>query len=173
MTDRAIEGSRRRRTGHGIGHRSEQRAPCRRTMVGAERATALILVPTMMIVFITLAGITIDLSALHMAKRRAVNVVSLAASDAAGMIDDTALQLDGELRIDPRRAERVVIAHVRTQELVGEVTDGPNVGFSPDGRSITVSLDLRVEHVFLGVLPSLGHEVVTVHGSASLTTDGA
>lgn len=124
----------------------------------------------MMIVFISLAAIAVDLTAMHMAKRRAVQVISGAASDAAGMIDDRALHLAGDIRIDSGRAERVVAAHIHTEELVGTIINGPDVVVAPDGRSITVSIRLRIDHVFLRSFPSLGSDELTVRGSARLSS---
>lgn len=137
-----------------------------------ERATTLVLVPVMMIVFIALAGIAVDLTTMHMAKRRSLHIVSLAASDAAGMIDDRALQLTGDIRIDRPRAERVVGAHIGAQDLVGTIVDGPHVIITPDGQAVTVSLRLRIEHIFLGSIPSLRFDDLTVHSTARLTTAG-
>lgn len=135
-----------------------------------ERATTLILVPTMMIVFIALAAIAVDLSMMHMTKRRALNIVSLAASDAAGMLDDRALQTTGTIRIDPDRASRVAAAHINSQNLGGPLLEGPTTTVSDDGQTLTVSLHLQVDHVFLGSFPAAVSDKLVIRASARLAT---
>lgn len=135
----------------------------------SDRATTLVLVPAMMIVFIALAGIAVDLSAMHLAHRRAHAVVSVAADDAAGMLDERTLQVDGRPRIDPERAARVALAHVSAARLPGSVVAGPTVTIGPDGRQITITVKLRIEHIFLRSIPSFTSEVLSITASARLT----
>lgn len=137
----------------------------------SQRGTTLVLVPTLMIVFLALASIAVDLSVMHMAKRRALGVASVAASDAAGMIDDAALQLDGEIRIDTLRAEAVATAHIHSHDLPGEIIEGPHVVIAPDRQSVTISLRLRIEHLFIGSFRSSRFDDVPIRASARLTTN--
>lgn len=135
---------------------------------GRQRGTTLVLVPTFTLVFLVLAGIAVDLSSLHLAHRRAHTVVAVAADDAAGMLDERALQLEGAITIDEAAAARVARAHILAAELPGRVLEEPSVTFATDGRGVTVALTLQVEHIFLKPLPGLDHEVVTVTASARL-----
>ena len=98
----------------------------RRRSAAAESASALALVPALLLVFLCLGGIAIDLSLVHGAHRGAHRTLSSAADDAAAMIDTSELQLSGELRIDPGDAERVVLAHLRLADLPGTDGGDPN-----------------------------------------------
>lgn len=133
-----------------------------------ERGTTLVLVPTLMVVFLVMAGIAVDLSVMHMARRRALAVVSVAASDAAGMIDDTVLQLEGEIRIDTSRARSVAEAHIGSHDLPGEIVEGPRLVVAPDRRSLTISLTLRVGHTFIGSFTSKRFDDIPIRASARL-----
>src|SRR5688572_28468668 len=88
---------------------------------GPERGTALVLVPVMTLVLLCLGAIAVDLSLVHAMHRDTHRVASVAADDAAAMIDERRLQIAGELVVDRRRAERVVRAHVASAQLAGEV----------------------------------------------------
>lgn len=119
----------------------------------SERASALVLVPTMLLVLLCLAGIAIDLSLLHGAHRGAHRVVSAAADDAAAMIDPELLQLTGELRIDPDAARRVATAQVGTMSLPGRQVGPVQVTVSADGATVSVRVTVEIDHVVLRSLP--------------------
>ncbi len=53
----------------------------------AERATALVMVPAVALVFIVLAAIALDLTAVAGVQRSAERTLAAAVDDAAGMID--------------------------------------------------------------------------------------
>ncbi len=118
-----------------------------------ERASALVLVPAMLLVLMCLGGLAIDLSLLHGAHRSAHRVVSAAADDAAAMIDTEHLQLTGELRIDPAAAQRVALAQVGTMTLPGRQVGPVRVEVDPQGTTVTVSVAVEVAHVMLRALP--------------------
>lgn len=137
--------------------------PDRRT----ERASALVLVPTMLLVLLCLAGIAIDLSLLHGAHRGAHRVVSAAADDAAAMIDPELLQLTGELQIDPDAARRVATAQVDTMTLPGRQVGPVEVTVSADGATVTVQVAVEIDHVVLRSLPGRpDHQLIDIvaHG---------
>lgn len=123
-----------------------------------ERASALVLVPTMLLVLMCLGGLAIDLSLLHGAHRSAHRVVSAAADDAAAMIDTEQLQLTGELRIDPAAAQRVALAQVGTMTLPGRQLGAVRVEVDPDGTTVSVSVAVEVDHVMLRALPGAPDE---------------
>lgn len=128
---------------------------------GTERATALVLVPAITLVFLALGSIAVDLSALHGAQRAVHRVVSASADDAAGMIDTREVQLTGDVRIDETAARRVVEAHLATSPLPGDLVRF-EVEFAPDRRSLTVEAVVRVEHIMLRAVPGAGEDEVFV-----------
>lgn len=138
------------------------------SMKSSERATTLVLVPAMMLVFIVLGAIGVDMSAMHMCHRRIHTAVSLAADDAAGMLDEVAMQTEGSVRIDPRRAHRVAVAHIAAADLPGELAGEPLVQVSSDGRRVEVEVSIAVEHIFLRSIPNMGSDVMTVRSSGRL-----
>lgn len=135
----------------------------------AESASALALVPALLLVFICLGGIAIDLSLVHGAHRSAHRTLSGAADDAAAMIDTSELQLTGDLRIDSDAAERVALAHLRLADLPGRMVGTPTVDVDADGAVVTVRAELDVDHVMLRALPGHpDHQQIWVEASARL-----
>lgn len=144
---------------------TRQRRPVSRT----ERATALILVPTMMLVLVALGAIAIDLSVVHLAHRSIHRVVSSAADDAAGMIDTRQIQIDGSVRIDPSRAARTVSAHIETATLPGTLRGRPQVVVADDGLSLTVSAEVEVPHILMRSMPGASaSEIIRVTVTARI-----
>jgi Flp pilus assembly protein TadG len=115
-----------------------------------ERGTALVLVPAMVLVLLCLAAIAIDMSLVHAVHRDAHRVASVAADDAAAMIDERQLQVSGDLVIDPERAEQVVRAHVASVRLAGELVD---VEVRPRATTVDVQLTVDAPHVVLPSFP--------------------
>lgn len=133
-----------------------------------ERATALVLVPAMALVFLALGSIAVDLTMLHGAHRAVHRVVSAAADDAAGMIDAREVQTSGDVRIDTVAARRVVAAHLASAELPGTLVS-IDVQVAPDRRSLDVFAVVRIPHVMLRALPGAGDdELLTVAARARL-----
>lgn len=134
-----------------------------------ERATALMLVPALMLVLLSLGAIAVDLTALHGAHRRAHRVVSAAADDAAGMLDSRLIQETGELRIDPEAAGAVVTAHLDSASLPGTQIGPTQVTVSDDGTAVLVAVHVRIEHVLLPSLPGSDQaDIVTVSATGRL-----
>jgi hypothetical protein len=134
-----------------------------------ERATALILVPTMLLVLFALGGIALDLTALHTAQRHVHRVVSAAADDAAGMLDAREVQRSGAVRIDPEAARRVAAAHVTDESLPGELVAPVQVDVVDGGTAIAVRAQVRLRHVMLRAVPGAGDDaIVTVTARARL-----
>lgn len=125
-----------------------------------ERGTALVLVPALFLVVLCLGAVAVDLSLLHAAHRGAHRVASSAADDAAAMLDERQLQLDGTLRLDVERATRTAAAHIRTAQLAGSLVD---VEILVGETTVDVTLTVDVRHV---VLPALadgdGHTRIQV-----------
>lgn len=117
-----------------------------------ERATALVLLPAMMLVFITLGAIALDMSAIAGAQRAAERDLAAAADDAAAMLDARAHQQDGSIRIDPRRAAAVVEARVEASDGPGRVRD---LRVEVTDTVIEVSARVESPHLFLRAVPGM------------------
>ena len=124
----------------------------------AERATALVMVPAVALVFIVLAAIALDLTAVAGVQRSAERTLAAAVDDAAGMIDGRAQQADGSIRIDRARAEQLVRARIGAEELPGRV-----VGLTVDVTATTVDATMRIEtpHIFLRAVPGLADSTLS------------
>ncbi len=114
----------------------------------AERGSALVLVPAVTLVVFALAGIAVDLSALHSAHRSLHRSVSAAADDAAAMLDQRHLQMTGEVRIDPSAAQRVAAAHLATVSLPGDLVE-LRTDVDPAGGTVTVTATFVVRRILL------------------------
>lgn len=135
----------------------------------AESGTALILVPTMMLVLLALGAIAIDLSVLHLSHRTIHRIVSSAADDAAGMIDTRQVQIDGSVRIDSATARRTVAAHLGAASLPGTLQGAPEVEVSGDGLSVTVRVEVEVPHILLQSMPGAKRsELLRISASARI-----
>ena len=144
--------------------RTERVAPS-----GDERATALVLVPALMLVLLTLGAIAVDLTAMHGAHRSAHRIVSSAADDAAGMLDTRLIQQTGELRIDPAASAMVADAQVRTAQLPGTQVGPTEVTVSGDGTTVRVRVRVRIEHILLPSVPGAAEsDILTVAATGRL-----
>ncbi len=143
------------RAPHPAGAAEPTRAPLSRRTARDESASALVLVPTMMLVLLCLAGIAIDLTLLHGAHRTAHRAVTSAADDAAAMIDQGELQTTGRLVVDADAARRVALAELDTMTLPGRRLGAPDVVVDAERGTVTITLELAVDHVVLAAVP--GH----------------
>jgi len=96
--------------------------------------------------------VAVDLTAIHAAQRSLYRTVSAAADDAAGMVDRRRIQQDGVVVVDPEAARRVVRARLATADLPGTVDE---VLVATDATSVEVTVRVRIEHLFLGVVPGV------------------
>lgn len=122
------------------------------------------LVPAMTLVVVALAGIAVDLSALHSAHRSLHRSVSAAADDAAAMIDQRHLQLTGEVRIDAAAAQRVTAAHLATVSLPGELVE-LRTDVDRARGTVTVTATVVVRRILLPASVSSGRDE-SLHVSA-------
>lgn len=140
-----------------------------RLLAPGDRGSALVLVPTLMLVLIALGGIAIDLSLVHGAHRAAHRAVSSAADDAASMIDTRLLQRTGEVRIDPDAARRAATAELAAAAMPGHLSGTPSVVVDPVGTTVVVTIELDVDRVMLRALPGQpDHERIRVSATARL-----
>lgn len=135
----------------------------------SERATALVMVPAMALVFIVLAAIALDLTAVSGVQRAAERELSAAVDDAAGMLDGPAHQRDGAVRIDRDAAERVVRARLGAADLPGRI-----VALDVTITDTTVDATARIEspHIFLRAVPGMDDAALSapLHVRARLRT---
>lgn len=117
-----------------------------------EGGTAFVLAPALVLVLVVLGAIAVDLSVVHAAQRSLGRVAATAADDAAGMVDQRALQLLGEVRVDADAARRIVGDRFESTTLPGRLVD---LGVAVVGDVVEVTATVEVDHVFLRALP--GH----------------
>lgn len=118
-----------------------------------ERGTALVLVPTMLLVLMLLGGLAVDMSLLHGSQRRAERIAAAAADDAAGMLDLEQIQLTGQLEIEPTAARRVAAAHVATASQHGADVEVVDVRVDASGDRVQVRVRTLTPAVLLRSLP--------------------
>ena len=129
----------------------------------AEAASALVLVPAMLLVLLCLGGVAVDLTIVHGAHRSAHRIVSAAADDAAAMIDTDLLQESGG------GGRRVALAQLDAMVLPGTVVGSPVVTVSAAGDVVTIAVDLDIDHVMLRAVPGHpDHQQIHVAASARL-----
>lgn len=138
----------------------------------SERGTALLLFPAAVMVLMVLAAITVDLSAMHMARREVYRAASQAADDAVTRLDTHALR-SGELHvIDIAAARELVRDELTVATLPGPILDGPHVHAGPRRGTVEVTLTVRVEHFFAKAIPGApDSEQITVDVVGELLDD--
>ena len=146
-------------------------ATSRRGPVGrGERASALVLIPSLVLVLVVLGGISVDAAVAHAVQRDLYRTLSAAADDAAGMVDQRRLQLDGTVRLDRDAARRVVHAHLGVlADGLGPRADGADrprrlrsVEVEVDDRTVIIRVEAEVPHVVLSGVPGM-HDHIRVH----------
>lgn len=98
-----------------------------------ERGSALLLVPTGILVMLVLASITVDATTAFMAERSAASVASAAANDVASLaLDVEHYRLTGEYRLSADRSARAV------PEVRAAVETQLGALFEPGSTEITI-----------------------------------
>lgn len=115
-----------------------------------ERGTALVLAPVLVLVLAVLGAIAVDLTVLHTAQRTLHRVAASAADDAAGLVDQRRLQVEGVVVIDPVAARRFVTQRLSTADLPGRL-DGVRVDVTAD--RVVVRATMTVDEVLLRAVP--------------------
>jgi hypothetical protein len=123
----------------------------------------LVLVPSLVLVLIVLGGISVDAAVAHAAQRDLYRTLSAAADDAAAMVDQRQLQLDGTVRLDEDAARRVVQAHLAASSSeLGEGARGADhphhiraVQVEVDDTTVGIEVEAVAPHVFLSAVPGM------------------
>lgn len=132
------------------------------------RGSAIFLFPAAVFVVLVLGAIVVDLTAVHLAGRQAVDAASAAADDAAAAaLDVASVRAGGPVRIDASRAAAVAADTVAARDLPHEVRS-VDVTLGPGPDQVTVVVVLGVEPVLGAALPGGHDRTVTGRGTATL-----
>lgn len=122
--------------------------------------------PVCVLVVLVLAAIAVDMSLLHLRQRQAFDLAGSAANDAVTAAADQTMLRRGTYRVDPASARAVVEDAVAISDLAPNVIATRVV--TTDDQSVEVSLSVRVDHLFTGVMPGAPNaSTVTATASAS------
>jgi hypothetical protein len=120
--------------------------------------------PAGLLIVFVLASIAVDMSAVHLRKRQAVDLASAAANDAATAGADQGLLRQGNYVLDRDRARQVVDDVIAASDLAGSLAGPPAVAITPDG--VRVEIALEADYIFAGVVPGAADGTV-VRGVAT------
>ena len=120
-----------------------------------ERGTALLLYPAGVMVLMVLASISVDLSAIRLARQELDSTVQVAADDAAGMVDESSLRSGDRLVIDLDRARRLVEGEMALADTACVSIPTVTVDLGPRPGTVTVTARCEVAHIFGRALPGV------------------
>ena len=133
----------------------------------AETGSALMLVPTAVLILLALAALVLDSGATFLGQHELQATAETAATDAVSALDSSTFYGSGRIAIDPTTARAVVDATVAAQGLRGVHLAGPPVVIV-SGRQVCVALTGTVRRTFGG--PFGG--VAVVHARSTATAAG-
>lgn len=138
-----------------------------------ERGSTLLIFPAAVLVVLALAAITIDLSALHSAHRRAERVLTAVADDAAGVLDVSALRQGDPPTIDFPRARQQALADLARADLPGHIEGLPLIVPGPRPATIVIEVELRLHRGLAGIIPGASeYETLRVRAVGELVEGG-
>lgn len=116
-----------------------------------ERASVTLWMIGLSVMMLGLGALSIDLWHLMAERRALVGIADAAAYAASSGLDETAVRREGRPRLAPGRAKALAAA------VVAARPDAPTpivwrARVAPDGRSVTVSVQGRVDTLVLGLL---------------------
>ena len=134
-----------------------------------ERASALLLMPAAVLVFVVLGAIGFDFAVVFLAEREVADLAAAAANDAAGIaVDHDRIYADGTVSLDPVRARAVGSAAVADAQLEHLSAVTATVAVASGVPVVTVSVAATVARPFAAALPG-GPDVTRVQASATAT----
>jgi len=131
-----------------------------------ERGSALVLMPTAVLILVVLAALAVDQSLVFMRQRELVVAAQAAANDAAGYgVDKDEFYSADRVAFDLGRARAAATAAVQARGIVADV----EVTISADRREVVVVLRSSVPGLFARAVPGAGHRVaVAARGHATI-----
>jgi Flp pilus assembly protein TadG len=128
--------------------------------------SVLLLMPVAVLVVLVLAAITVDLGAVHLARKELVDAAAAAANDATTYgLSEAALRTDGSLVLDRQRAQIAIHQSLAARRVLDHLSGAPEVAIDDDAR-VTVHLTREVDYVFARALPGNRSATVTARATA-------
>jgi hypothetical protein len=124
------------------------------------------LMPACLLIVLVLASIAVDMTLVHLRHQQALDVAASAANDAVTAGADPTSLRSGVYRVEPAEARRVVARAVQASDIGPQLSGPPRV--SVDGDTVAVSLTVRADYLFTGVLPG-APDSTTITATASAT----
>lgn len=135
-----------------------------------ESGSAIFLFPAGLFVVLVLGAIVVDLTALHLASRQAVDAATAAAADAvAAGVDPDAVRTGHRLRIEPARAAAVARDTVGARQLPHDVRS-VDLALGPGPDQVTVVVVLDVEPIVAAAIAGRTNRTVTGRGTATIVS---
>lgn len=117
----------------------------------AERASALVLMPVAVLIFLVLGALAVDSAAVFLAQRQLANAAVAAANDAVAAVDVDTYYGDGSFRLDRARVQQVAEETVARRGL--DHLDAVVAVATVQGAAVEVSITAQVDHIFSGAVP--------------------
>jgi hypothetical protein len=134
--------------------------------LGDERGSVLMLMPAAFLILLVLGAIAVDLTAIRVGERSLLSSATDAANDAVTVgLDESTFRSGGGYDLDPLRVRQSVYAVLFAKGILNRLTAPPSIVIHPD-RSVTVTLQGKVDHIFAKALPGAS-DPVPVHAEAT------
>ena len=132
----------------------------------SDRGSVLMIMPAAFLILLVLGAIAVDLTAIRVGQRSLLSSATDAANDAVTVgLDESTYRSGGGYALDPQRVREAVYAVLYAKGILHRLTTAPTIVIHPD-RSVTVSLQGTVEHMFARALPGVS-DPVPVHAEAT------
>jgi hypothetical protein len=132
----------------------------------SEAGNTLLLFPAAVLVLVVLGALAVDLGVAHLAQRDLANLSAGVANDIAGALEEEGFYVEGEARIDPERAARILAAAVAAHP--GEAVTITDADWELlGGAEVIVRLEGEVPVVFTGAVTRDGVRRVRAESRAT------
>ncbi|WP_245667403.1 TadE/TadG family type IV pilus assembly protein [Actinomadura macra] len=150
-----------------LGPRLAVRLAVRLAASGRDRGSVAMYVVLFTPVVFMLAGLLVDGGLAIHARQRAADMAEQAARAGANEIDTDALRDTGKPVLAPDRARAAACAMLASyrDQIAGSECDA-------DGQEVAVTVEIRVEPQFLGIIPGFGDFQMTSSATAHPVTGG-
>lgn len=131
-----------------------------------EAGNALLLFPAAVLVLVILGALAVDLGVAHLAQRDLANLSAAVANDIAAALDQESFYVEGETRIDPDLAERILDAAIAAHP--GDAVEVTGGGWELLAAvEVLVWFEGEVPVIFAGALDADGVRRVRAESRAS------